>query len=138
MTQKYPCCSRITSEKIFNVEEKKSKLIFQNTSNTSHEIVKVDGCVIKTGIRCDFLVISEPNFEIFVELKGSDVNHAIEQLKASIEQLSINPKNHKKTCYIVSSRCPLMSTEIAKHKLYFKKHYSSGFEIKTRQCSVNV
>ena len=47
--------------------------------------VKVDGCAIKTGQKCDDLLISQDEHEEhFVELKGVDIMHTIDQLEQTI------------------------------------------------------
>ena len=62
-----------------------------NPTEREVEKIEVDGCVITEGIRCDWLVRlndATSKEEIYVELKGSDVYHAVEQLQASVERLS--------------------------------------------------
>ena len=50
---------------------------------------QVDGYIITEGFRCDKLAVIEKEndqwTEIFVELKGSDILHAIEQLEATLQ-----------------------------------------------------
>lgn len=54
-------------------------------------VYAIDGDVIKQGCRCDKLVVTEPRLgkdggiEIFVELKGKNVSHAIEQLETTLQ-----------------------------------------------------
>lgn len=62
-------------------------------------VFAVDGVIIKEGCKCDKLLLSRDTaddnswFSHFIELKGSDVNHAIEQLEATI----CNPLFRNKT-----------------------------------------
>lgn len=58
-------------------------------------VYAVDGYIIKDGLRCDKLVLvkcptdekeSEDWAEIFVELKGVDTNHAIDQLRETLKK----------------------------------------------------
>jgi hypothetical protein len=52
---------------------------------------RVDGGLISDGKKCDFLLLNcEKKQSFFIELKGSDINHAIDQIDRSIEAL----KNH--------------------------------------------
>ena len=47
--------------------------------------MKVDGCASKTGQKCDDLLISQDEHEEhFVELKGVDIMHTIDQLDQTI------------------------------------------------------
>ena len=92
---KIPCaCIEQTSNPLIVFKEKKAKITFQNTSRKEYQSVTVDGCVIKEGNKCDFLLVSnEYGDQYFVELKGENVNHAVEQLETSMEQLMDKRKN---------------------------------------------
>ena len=65
-------------------------------SNIKFEEQNVDGGVIPSNTRsarCDKLLVekSAPLF-CFVELKGGDIEHAIEQLEASLKNPKLNPE----------------------------------------------
>lgn len=55
-------------------------------------VYTIDGKIITEGDRCDKLVLVQSNIiqnkwiEIFVELKGTKVDHAVEQLKATVDK----------------------------------------------------
>ena len=50
---------------------------------------QVDDNLIKEGIRCDFLLLNNTLHEAYyVELKGSDIRHAMEQIKQTVIRLS--------------------------------------------------
>lgn len=59
-------------------------------------IFQVDGCIITSGCKCDKLLLSKnPSdsatwFGHFIELKGTDVGHAIDQLEATIQHPLFN------------------------------------------------
>ena len=49
---------------------------------------KVDGDLIKDGIRCDFLLLNNSLCDAYyIELKGSDIRHAMEQIKQTVVRL---------------------------------------------------
>lgn len=51
--------------------------------------IQIDGCLIIDGIKCDYLLIDcIENKAYFIELKGSDFLHAINQISRSIEYLN--------------------------------------------------
>ena len=78
-------CICSTKDSQIKFEENKRKIIFLNPSNHRYKKVKVDGCAIKTGQKCDDLLISQDEHEEhFVELKGVDIMHAIDQLEQTI------------------------------------------------------
>lgn len=85
---------------------------------TEHKLI--DGCVIVNGERCDhYLKIThtQTTSHLFVELKGSDVEKAVNQIVTTIKSgvVSID-KSEKKHGAIVSTRNPLNSTETTKLK----------------------
>jgi hypothetical protein len=110
----------------------RSKFRLENPNQLKIREVKVDDCVIKQGMRCDYLVIA-PEQEIYIELKGSDVKHAVEQLATTIGHKHIKQltdKSSLKLCFIASTRCPINSTEIQNLKKKFKQKYQAKLTIK--------
>ena len=70
------------------IQENKSKYIAKNNDTALVEQYKVDGCLITKGIRCDYLLINSSKLKsYFIELKGSDINHAVDQIDQSIKTL---------------------------------------------------
>ena len=55
----------------------------QGRSKVSH--YRIDGYVIQGGtIRCDFLLMNDDSADAYlIELKGSDIEHGLEQLEAT-------------------------------------------------------
>ncbi|WRH65169.1 MAG: hypothetical protein RSE13_14630 [Planktothrix sp. GU0601_MAG3] len=123
------------SDKRITRKENQSQIIIENPNQFKVCVVQVDGCTIKEGLRCDYLVIPDQQdikkiIEIYIELKGSEILHAIKQLEATIQELSDHPAKQEKVCIIISTRCPLTTTEIQKFKLKFKKTYNAKLEVK--------
>ncbi|MGN0234623.1 MAG: hypothetical protein ACI4B5_09405 [Bacteroidaceae bacterium] len=88
MKNRVEACIHETTDSRIKFEENKRKVIFQNTQRRSYKCVDVDGCTIKDGIRCDKLLLSaDEREERYVELKGTDVVHAIDQLEKTIRRL---------------------------------------------------
>jgi hypothetical protein len=137
MKKRFRECETILSNKLIPLEENKSKFVIENPNQFKVCVVQVDGCAIKEGRRCDYLVIPDEQdikktLEIYIELKGSKILDAIEQLEATIKQLSDHPAKQEKVCIIISTRCPLSTPEIQKFKLRFKKTYNAKLEVKNR------
>ncbi len=109
----------------------KCSMMFENPGRRRVRKIRVDDCAIKDGVRCDWLVIAQDGKEHFIELKGRDVRHAIEQLKASIPKLSADPKNSPKCSYIICTRCPLSGTDIQNYQKRFLKAFKSRLDVKT-------
>lgn len=59
---------------------------------------QVDGDIVKNGNKCDFLVLAQEDDKdrdkkwkaVFIELKGTDVEHALTQLDASMSNPLLN------------------------------------------------
>lgn len=122
-------CIRVTRDPLISLREKKSVFLFCNTDRKEITCIQVDGCAIKEGVKCDHLVIDDAS-EYFVELKGCDVKHAIDQLEATIKQLSLDPIQGKKYAFIVSTRCPMTGADIQQLKKQFKIRFNAELIIK--------
>lgn len=137
MKKRFPKCEKASSDKLIPLQENKSKCVIENPNKFTVYIVQVDGCAIKEGLRCDYLVFPNPKdikktLEIYIELKGSQISHAIEQLEATMRQLSDNTAKAEKVCIIVSTRCPITGTDIQNFKTKFKKTYNAKLEVKNK------
>jgi hypothetical protein len=124
-------CRKISSQKLFVYQEMRSKLILENVDSIESTSITVDGCEINDDtIRCDFMHIAK-GIEFYIELKGQDLEHALEQIKSTIFRLSTNVKKGNKISYIICTRSPMSSSEIQNHKLEFRKKFNSKLEIKS-------
>ena len=123
-------CKVITKNKLIIFSEKRSKLTVQNTRNSEVTKIVVDGCQITSGIRCDHLMIVD-EVEYFIELKGQDIEHALEQIEETISDLSGDPKYSEKIAFIICTRSPLTSTSIQNHQVKFRKKFKCKLIIKS-------
>ena len=123
-------CEEVLTHPKIKLEEQSSKLIFLNKENKMIRKIRIDGCLITSGIRCDYLVIPESGVEHYVELKGTDVKHAINQIKTTIQTIHKGQNNQKKECFIITTSCPLTSTEILKFKKEFNTKLNSSLIVK--------
>lgn len=131
-------CLREVTDKLLVVKERKCKCIFSNPNQHLLTKIKVDGCQITEGIKCDYLILDHCNNEYFVELKGKDLAHAVEQLEATIQQLSDKSKTIKRQAIIVSSRNPSNDTSIQRAKAEFKKKYKTELLSKNIQAEIII
>lgn len=108
-----------------------TKLYLLNPQEQTIEQIEVDGCAITEGLRCDWLVVVNDNLkheEIYVELKGSKIDHAVEQLKTTMKRLSADRVRLAKRCLVVLNRCPMTGTDVQKHKAKFLKNFNAIFK----------
>lgn len=131
-------CESTTNDRLIPLKERRSKIVFKNGKRRPIRKVKVDGCLTFAGRKCDFLLIDPKSTEHYIELKGSDVRHAFSQIENTIEKVSANPKTNPKHCYIISTMCPMFSTEIQQRRRQFKKDYNSSLTVKNRQLETNI
>jgi hypothetical protein len=131
---KHPSCvEKVRISKIVLKENHRS-FVLRNPNRREVVKVRVDGCLIRGSPACDWaLIVPEEPREWYVELKGSNVNHAITQLEETILRISTDPRRSRKRSYIVSSNCPLISTKLQQAILRFRKDFNSEFRIRSRQ-----
>jgi hypothetical protein len=85
---KTECLVFSDNRKIAVIEEKKRKYIGNNGATKLLECWHIDDCIIKEGQRCDFLLLNLDTLTAyFIELKGSDLIHAIEQIDVTLDKL---------------------------------------------------
>ena len=130
-----PECAEDRCDKKIVLQENKSKITFLNPNQEKILIIKVDGCEISGNetLRCDYALIPSDEVEIYVELKGSDIVHAVEQIKSTIRLLSDNPQKIKKLCFVVSTRVPKQTTNIQQLQSLLKKNFNASFRVKNIQ-----
>jgi len=133
------CSEKITHKNILIEEKKSSKIIFSNENLIEVTKIQVDGCLDIQGVKCDWLlIVDEPYLEIYIELKGSDVEHAFTQIENTIKLVSQNYKNVRKYCYIITTRCPSNSPQIQNRKKSFKSKYNAVLITKKTGGNENI
>lgn len=96
-------CVQLSTDSRIKFEENKRKIIFLNPERRTYKKVQVDGCAINDkAMRCDKLLVSDcEHEERYVELKGTDVMHAIDQLEATIQR--IGEFDNNRHSYVIST-----------------------------------
>lgn len=135
-----PECEEYKSDAKLVLQENKSKITFLNPNQDQVLIIRVDGCVIKDNeiLRCDYAIVPCDEIEIYVELKGSDISHAVKQIESTIKLLSDNPQKIKKLCFVVSTRVPKQSTSVQQLQSQFKRKFNASFRIKNIQDNYDL
>ncbi|MCE2705660.1 MAG: hypothetical protein LW807_01095 [Proteobacteria bacterium] len=128
-TNDYPQCKTSNST---SCEENKRQFKIIETSPEDRRYlikIKVDGCMYTDKDmtkRCDYIFELQDKFSCFIELKGKDIKHAVEQLESSLKNIAVQGKKY---AFVVSSQVPKISIS-QKTILSFKKKYNAKFEIK--------
>ncbi len=80
---------------------------------------QIDGIVIKTGNKCDYLLINETKKVAYlIELKGSDLIKAAQQLEATEKVLKNELSNYKLQYRIVSNKCKTQEIHSSAYRKY--------------------
>lgn len=129
-----PHCQTKTKDPLIPLREPrtKSQLVISNPNRNEVTVIKVDGCEIADNSipRCDFAIDAYADLEIYVELKGSDIKHAIEQIESTINIISSSPQLARKLCIVVSTRVPRQGTNIQALQRRFMLRYRATLRVK--------
>ena len=80
---------------------------------------KIDGVVIKSGNRCDYLLINEETRTAYlIELKGSDLVKAAEQLAATEHALLQELSGYSLQYRIVANKCKTQEIRSSAYRKY--------------------
>lgn len=118
-------CVREITDSVIKFEENRSVLRFLNPKRRAYKRVQVDGCAITEGLKCDNLLTNQDETEErFVELKGTDIPHGLDQLRASILLLGEHIEGRR--AYLIFTACSTaFSTKIQLAKMEFKRKYNA-------------
>ena len=119
-----------------SVSENGKRYLLATHGKEESVVYAVDGNVVKEGLRCDKLVLvkrsakdvkPEQWTEAFVELKGVDTNHAIDQLRQTLKRTIFkHSSNDDIRARIVAQSFPSNKSNPAmeKAKQEFRKEYN--------------
>ncbi|GHV21179.1 hypothetical protein FACS189428_1170 [Clostridia bacterium] len=103
-------------------KEKRSKYTYENRSLDQITKYRVDGNLISEGKKCDFLLLNcEKKKAYFIELKGSDLHQAIDQITTTIDMLKNSLSDFTICARIVLTRVNSTCLEDLKYKTLKKK-----------------
>lgn len=139
----YNKCTIELTDSCIVVKENRSKLELKNPQRKKIKKVKVDGCLISDDKeKCDWIISldkPEPKLRaLYIELKGCDVEKAINQLKSTICQTKEKYHKHDKECYVITTRYPRHDSTTRQFILDMKKNYDASLYIKNILISVEI
>lgn len=131
------CIETVTHSRI-KVEELKRKATFRNPTNKPYKKGRIDGCLVKEGIRADYFVDGEGK-SVLVELKGCDIDHACAQLFAAVEHANVKPHLSEKIGFmIICSRYPSHNTSVQLSAAKARRRYGAKLLVFTREREVDM
>lgn len=109
------------------------KYIAQNVNSNVVYKYRIDGDVITNGARCDYLVINSSKAHLYyIELKGSDLNYALEQLVTSERNVRIR-------FYKDIGKCKLVSFRVVFNRTPATSLYSNDVKrFKKKYCNIDL
>ena len=115
-------CRIKSRRRIFFFHENRSSLWLHNIHEVETLRIKIDKCEFKDneGIRCDYMLVA-PDTEIYIELKGTDISHAVEQIRATLRRMSREFRKSKRKAYIICTRFPAILAGEQDMKRDFKR-----------------
>lgn len=134
-------CRTVTKVSNIKVEENKRKAVFSNPASASYDVFRVDGCVITEGERCDFLVRKEKTHSALVELKGADIEKAVDQLEKSLNHANVKSllRGSLTAVAVVSKvRVPNADFYLLKTKKRFLSQYKCTFHAKCDKVQCDI
>lgn len=122
------CCDNKT---VARENGKKFRIISKETFTR----LKIDDCIIRSNDvnKCDYGFIRNTNGDFyFVELKGTDINHAYNQILSTINIFNrehITVPKHNRFGFIVSSRVPSQGVDVGNLKQHFRKNHGKELKV---------
>lgn len=128
------CIETVRHTKV-KVEENGRSAVFLNQEAVPIRRITVDGCLVTTGIRCDKLISHPTIVDVLVELKGSDVKHALEQIAATMEIWEVHQERvpgSRMSGLIVCSQVPRFNTQRQKLESRIASRFRAPIHITSR------
>lgn len=128
-------CTEVVKVSKVKIAENGKQAVFLNPKKETFSRTRVDGCVIVNRTACDWWVVHDTSGSVLVELKGSDVEHAIEQIEATFEYLSKNNLLREKNAAMIvcskPSRHPSFTSKLQKAKSRLSAKFKAPLHIVT-------
>ncbi|MGB7925595.1 MAG: hypothetical protein WCF57_20320 [Pyrinomonadaceae bacterium] len=134
-------CSEDCSQINIVVGEMGRQFRINNANRLLIKKVQVDGCLIDDErLRCDYLFEIEQATHciIYLELKGSDLDHAFRQLVATMGYCGERHKSCKRVCHIVASRVPRAGPKVQTLKRMMVQKYRTLLYVNTQVANIDV
>ncbi len=128
-------CTEVVKVSKVKIAENGKQAIFLNPKKEAFSRTRVDGCIIVNQTACDWWIVHEKSGSVLVELKGSDVEHAIEQIEATFEYLLMNKLLLENNAAMIvcskPSRHPSFTSKLQKAKSRLSAKFKAPLHIVT-------
>jgi len=127
------CITRHQGEELVCAENGR-RMIFLKPKERIAEKIQVDPCIGLPGLACDYLVRDWKQRNHFVELKGKNVSHALDQIEATIPELIDISKRNRIRCFVVCSGAPATTPAWQVRQKKFRTRWNAELKIKAQVC----
>jgi hypothetical protein len=134
-------CTENRADTLIVITEHKRTFTLRNQTKRRVKKVRVDGCLINDKrIRCDYVFELGQNCRcaVYVELKGSDVGYAFQQLVATMGYLVENHQECVRICHIVASRVPRAGPKVQTLQLKMRRAHNARLYVGTRLVTIDI
>lgn len=115
-------CRCSTSVSKIKVKERGRKAVICNRRNAKFVKTRVDGCLVRQTAAADWVISKPKQGDVFIELKGTDVDHAFKQIMATVTLWRVhNLGCGKQAGLIVCRQYPQATTRSQRAKVAFLK-----------------
>ena len=132
------CEEQARGEKVVCAERGR-KITFLKPATRTVVKWRIDGCAalrrsLGRNLKlCDYLVVDWRSEEHYVELKGRNVEHALEQLGSTVKALRQAATRFLAHCWVITSASPANTAKNLSRKAQFEKQFNVQLKIRTRE-----
>jgi len=118
------CIKKVADSNIVIRDKKSRSAHFKNPERIPFKIIHFDGCVVFNKTAADYIIEKDSVGRIIVELKGSDIKKAVEQVAATIRYLKENNLTPlPKGCLIIGTSFPGGQASSQRYKITIKREF---------------
>jgi hypothetical protein len=128
-------CIEALKDTRIKVKEHSRSAVFLNQKRLEVRKIKLDGCLVRGRTTADWIVSKANCVDVVVELKGRDVEHAVAQVRATLEFWQNNRKRGKNTklaALIVCTQYPRTDTKVQLAKQRIARDFGAPLHVRTR------
>ena len=129
---------RKTSDAKIVFSENGRKVVFDNCGRRTFIKIEIDGEVFQKGTpgrRCDFVLTDDDETnERYVELKGKDVKHALEQIEQTIKDFGEDERCRKS--YVVCTKNTVPGFDTLRQR--FRKRCKTELVVRTGEYTETI
>ena len=105
-------CKYAFAGKILSLTENNKTMRFNNPGEHPLDAISVDDCWLQQQTACDFLVLDWQGHPYLVELKGGNIQRALDQLEETLRTLMPTHIREPISCFLIAKDVSIPRTKI--------------------------